>query len=219
MYRKRLLAMLLCVAMLSTLLVGGVSAANEDVYIEDSTIVIEDGKVVSGDTSLIDSGVIVIGDDDTEDKSALSDTDGVAEEETNGEEADSVTSETETESARQPSKDNPALENNDWGADETQSGVNAPDLTPKYIRPDPTTFASAGRSYGEWLNFDTGVWNPSIYELMVMHWARKVTGTITVDIVHMARGNCRESSAVPGGANSTNWVAAYAGPFFKAVSR
>ncbi|MBQ4648401.1 MAG: right-handed parallel beta-helix repeat-containing protein [Clostridia bacterium] len=215
MYMKRLLAMLLCVAMLSTLLVGGVSAANEDVYIEDSTIVIEDGKVVSGDTSLIDSGVIVIGDDDTEDKSALSDTDGVAEEETNGEEADSVTSETETESARQPSKDNPALESNNWGTEETQSGVSTPDLTPKYIRPDPTTFATANRSYGEWLNFDTGEWYPSLYELMVMHWARKVTGTITVDIAHMARGYCLDSSQAPGGADSTNWVAAYAGPFFK----
>ncbi|MBQ7047833.1 MAG: hypothetical protein IJN86_02695, partial [Clostridia bacterium] len=131
MYSKRLLAMLLCISMLLAVFAVGVAAAGEEVYIEESVIVIEDGKVVSGDTSLIDSGIIVIGDDTSEEQSASTDTDCVYCEECEAYYTSSETvTETETENARLQVKDTVAV------TDTSATSANTPDLTPKLTTPD-----------------------------------------------------------------------------------
>ncbi|MBQ3081211.1 MAG: hypothetical protein IJC49_02020, partial [Clostridia bacterium] len=62
MKKTRFTAIFLCVTTLFSLFAGGVYAEEGVTYIDETTLVIEDGKVVSGDKSLVDKGIVVIGD-------------------------------------------------------------------------------------------------------------------------------------------------------------
>ncbi|MBQ7048429.1 MAG: hypothetical protein IJN86_05725 [Clostridia bacterium] len=196
--------MLLCVAMLSTLLVGGVSAANEDVYIEDSTIVIEDGKVVSGDTSLIDSGIIVIGDDASAEESALSDAnDGYSEEL----EASPTASETDPQTAKQTLKDNPAIETGNMAVSSSALSTKATNPDVPEISTKATILTSASNAnFIANLSDPSDPWYPNTYHVMILQdamdipTAEGVTSWVVQGAV-IARGNV---SSKP-----TNWNTTY----------
>lgn len=67
MKKLRITAIATCLVTLFAFFTGGVYANTDYAYIDSTTLVIEDGKVVSGDGSLVENGFVVIGDEDVKD--------------------------------------------------------------------------------------------------------------------------------------------------------
>ena len=154
MKKTRFTAMFLCVTTLFSLFAGGVYAEEGVTYIDETTLVIEDGKVVSGDKSLVDKGIVVIGDSSESPEEAPVFIDDECKPDlvtspygSAGEKAETdlitppfVSAEEEAEdtfgspllSGKTPVKDNSALLNPDssTGDKNTQSGVTLPEVTP-----------------------------------------------------------------------------------------
>lgn len=186
MKKAKCTAVFLAVIMIFVLFIGTVYAGNDaSTYIDSTTLVIEDGKVISGDKSLVENGIVVIGDAESSSQA-------------NG---------------KQPVKDNSDLITPEGSTGGTQSGVSLPVEKPTYVNSNPSSIATANRSVGEYLNFDTGTWNPATYDLMIMHHARLVTGTIHVNIAHMARAIAGGDVSTP--TSDTNFHRAFVGEFFR----
>ncbi len=207
----RTTAVFLCITMLFALFTGGVYAEDGVTYIDETTLVIEDGKVVSGDKSLIENGIVVIGDN----ASSGADCDDPSEEDTFGNEDPSVkidtqtsgaeivpdsslpatetvtTEQTESQSSKQPVKDNSALTAPTVKPDtntNTNTETKLPTETPTAVNPNVPQEGAKGSCYINYPSLGATLEGTTIYlyeadqEYVYVYQTQKVqksSGTIS----------------------------------------
>ncbi len=181
MKKTRFTAIFLCLTTLFALFTGGVYAQNgESVYIEETTLVIKDGKVISGDKSLIDSGIVVIGDDASEgapsaDEVLSADTeDGSAQASPTEDSFTEETEEADKESARAPVKDNSAVVgavDKDEADNAADTIVTPPDIAPNAINPDVPTISAKDYRYLGAGNYCLGYDTDILSDFGTLYWS------------------------------------------------
>lgn len=176
MKKTRFTAIFLCLTTIFALFTGGVYAQNTGgVYIGDTTLVVKDGKVVSGDASLVDRGFVVIGN-------------------SNASENDEET----TDSGKQPVKDDSDLYTPEGSTGEDLGDTSVPQVTPKYVSPT-LSISSAARSIGTAAGIGND-WDANSYDLMVLHTVRTLSsGEYTMNIAILARGIADDSAPLSSG--------------------
>ncbi len=206
----RFTAIFISLTTLFALFTGNTYAQNYgSVYVDETTLVIEDGNVISGDKSLIDRGIIVIGDE--------SDTP-----------SDGFESREVAHDGKQPIKNNSALVYHDVSIGSSDVGVSFFNETPTAVNPDsPIESAKAALI----LNVSTAntvhtnhnsaaTWGPNTYDAVVMHNVCYIPTTssnektMTVNAAIMARGNCpNDPSTAP-----SYYINTMTGPIFHVKS-
>lgn len=150
MKRTRFTAALLCITTLFAVLGGGVYAEEDVTYIEEATLVIEDGKVISGDKSLVERGIVVIGDahEDSAEEIDLS-TPAVPAEDAENEQEDFGSPVIN----KAPIKDNSALISPDGNSADVNYDIILPEEIPTAINPNVPVESAKG-TYNRICNYN-----------------------------------------------------------------
>jgi len=150
MRKIKITAIFLCITTLFAVFTAGVYAETNGTYIEDTTLVIKDGKVVSGDKSLVDSGIVVIGDNSSAETGSTEDFDAEATPKVDSElEAPIDVSKddsygapvSDTSTGKQPAKDNTDLVKPDNDNEVIQNATIYDNTPPSTILPGETPTA------------------------------------------------------------------------------
>ena len=194
MFKFRIIAIVLCFTMCFAMFSNVVYAEIGVTFIDETTIVIKNGKLVSGDASLIESGLIVVGDDGVE---------GV-----DGEDTGHCTDVGTESSSKRPVKYDDDLLN--------KSVVNSPNATAKYI--EPTLGFTKGEDNVNRTYYVTGhsnPWYPNSYQLMVWHCATTVSSVNQTIYASICARGYQSSTTIPSVNSNQSFTRVYAGPLFK----
>lgn len=224
MKRIKFTAIFLCLAMIFAMFSGITYAENDVAYIEETTLVIENGEVISGDKSLVENGIVVIGEADDVGSDSVDapvvncvvteTSDVVAENiETASEETAENANNTQP-GGKQPVKDNTPLLSPDSSTGETQSGTALPVIAPNYITPTTNFPGTILGLRGSNTYNVSNTWDAHQCSAMIMHVPRcmdTANGEFDMNMSVVARGYAYGAGAITtiGTHNSQNFTDAF----------